>query len=121
MAQQVELRDGYIAIVFSGTVDRETVRGALEGRDDVLRAIGRTRKVLFDFCGMTSFDFDPYQLGESMRRLAGNGIRLAICSSNPEYFGVARQIAQFSGVEGAAIAVFRAEGDAVGWLAGLGE
>lgn len=121
MAQEFEVRDGYVAITFSGAVDRETVRGALEGREDVLRSLARDRKVLFDFSGVSSFTFDPYQLGEAMRRVAGDGLRLAIVSSNPEYFGVARQIAQFSGVEGAAIAVFRGQLEARDWLNALGE
>lgn len=84
-------------------------------------AVGRTGKVLFDFTNIESFAFDAEQLGRSMQRLASNGVRLAIYSSNPRFFGIGRQIALHSGLEGTAIAVFQQRPEAVGWLLGRRE
>ncbi|MEO8540174.1 MAG: STAS/SEC14 domain-containing protein [bacterium] len=114
------LRPGYVAISFSGDVDRESVRGLLAAVPDALATIQRTGRLLFEFSEMESFDFDPLSLGETMQQFASQGLRLAICSANPEFFGVGRQIAQFSGVEGAAIAVFKDQPAAIAWLLGLG-
>ena len=116
MAQRIEPRDGYLAVLFSGAVDRASVQGALEGTPGAVETIRLTRRVYFDFSGVTSFAFDPLTLGEGMTRMAQAGLRLAIASSSPEFFGVGRQIALFSGVEGVAINVFRSEADAVAWL-----
>ena len=116
MAQRVEPRDGYLALLFSGVVDRESVQGALSENPAALQRLLATQRVLFEFSDVTSFAFDPLALGSEMTRLAQQGLRLAISSSNPEFFGVGRQIAQFSGVEGVAINVFQAEEEAVAWL-----
>jgi len=121
VAQEIQVHEGYVAVVFSGTVDRDSVRGALEARPDARQAIATLRKVLFDFSAVKAFEFDPFQLGEAMRRVAGQGLRLAIASEQPEFFGVGRQIAQSSGMEGVAIAVFHTRLEAVAWLQRVGE
>lgn len=116
MAQSVEIREGYIAVVFSGVVTPATVGDALGESSDVRTAMRRTPRVLFEFSQIESFGFDPLTLGDGMQRLAALGVRLAVSSSNPEFFGVGRQIALYSGVEAVAIAVFDNEAEAVGWL-----
>lgn len=116
MGQTVLIRDGYVCIEFSGEVDRESVRGALasaEGSMDAIRTHGR---VLMDFSGVTRFNFDPVLLGDAMKRLSGQGLRIAVSSTAPEFFGVGRQVAQYSGVEGEAIAVFKTQPEAESWL-----
>ena len=118
MAHVIELREGYVAFVFSGVVDQETAGNLAEGRPDMLPALRRHGRVLFDFSRIERFGFDAFGLGEGMRQLAALGVRLAVASENPEYFGIGRQIAQLSGVEGASIAVFRTEAEAVEWLLG---
>lgn len=118
MAQEIELRDGYVAFLFSGIVDPETVRGSLDARPDALAHLRRHPCVLFDFSRIEKFGFDAFPLGEGMRRLAEMGVKLAVASENAEYFGIGRQVAQLSGVEGANISVFRTELEAVAWLVG---
>lgn len=118
MAHDIELREGYIAFVFSGVVNQETAGDLLAGRMDVLPALRRHGRVLFDFSRIEHFGFDAFGLGDGMRQLAELGLRLAVASESPEYFGIGRQIAQLSGVEGANISVFRTEKEAVEWLLG---
>ena len=118
MAHDIELREGYVAFVFSGVVDQETAGDLLAGRPDVLPAVRRHGRALFDFSRIERFGFDAFGLGEGMRQLAAMGLRLAVASESAEYFGIGRQIAQLSGVEGANIAVFRTEAEAVEWLLG---
>ena len=108
----------HVAIIFAGEVTPESVAGFAEQETAALAALRGHGRLLFDFSGVTRFGFDPLLLGEEMQRLAGQGLRLAICSTNPEFFGVGRQIAQYSGVEGNAINVFREEAAAVAWLVG---
>ena len=121
MAQRVVPRETHLAIYFSGVVDSESVQGTLTQNPEALATARTTLRVYFDFSEVTSFAFDPLSLGEAMKTLAANGVRLAIASTNPEYFGVGRQIAQYSGVEGMAINVFTTEEEAVAWLAGCGQ
>lgn len=118
MAQQIEVRDGYVAFLFSGVVAPETAGDFLAARPDVLAYLRHHPFVLFDFCSIEKFGFDAYQLSEGMKTLAAQGVRLAVCSTNPEFFGIGRQVAQLSGVEGENIAVFRTEPEAVEWLVG---
>lgn len=108
----------YVAVIFAGEVTPESVARLAEREPAALAALRSHGRLLFDFSAVTRFGFDPLSLGEAMQRQAGQGLRLAICSSNPEFFGVGRQIAQYSGVEGNAINVFRAEPEAVAWLTG---
>jgi hypothetical protein len=118
VAQEIEVRDGYVAFLFSGVVDPKTAGNSLTERPDVLSYLRRHPFVLFEFSRIEKFGFDAFPLSDAMKNLAAQGVRLAICSTNPEFFGIGRQIAQLSGVEGAHIAVFRAEAEAVGWLVG---
>lgn len=111
MPATVTLHDQFVEVVFSGEVER--------GRrltDEGIEHARRTQRILFDFSEITRAAFDPMQLGDGMTRLANQGVRLAICSTNPVYFGFGRQISLYSGVEGTAIAVFKHREDAVNWL-----
>lgn len=108
----------YVAVIFAGEVTPVGLSGFAEREPAALAALRGHGRLLFDFSAVTHFGFDPLTLGEAMQRLAGQGLRLAICSTNPEYFGVGRQIAQYSGVEGNAINVFRDQAEAVAWLVG---
>ena len=108
----------YVAVIFAGDVTPEGVGGLAEREPVALAALRSHGRLLFDFSEVTHFGFDPLMLGEAMQRHAGQGLRLAICSTSPEYFGVGRQIAQYSGVEGNAINVFRDRAEAVAWLLG---
>lgn len=121
MGQTVLLRDGYVVVQFFENVDRESARGALQNAPGATDAIAQSLRVLFDFSEVTSFKFDPLTLAEGMKRLAERGVKLAVCSSNPEFFGIGRQVAQYSGLEGEAISVFRTEPEALGWLLGKAE
>lgn len=116
VGQTVLIRDGYVCIEFFGEVDRETVRGSLASSEGSLAAIRSNGRVLMEFSAVTRFNFDPLLLGEAMNRLAGRGLRIALASSTPEFFGVGRQVAQYSGVEGEAIAVFKDQPAAEEWL-----
>lgn len=111
MPAEVILHDAFVEVVFSGEVARGQQMGA-----ESLAHVGKTGLVLFDFSGITKADFDPMQLGEGMVRLAARGVRLAICSTNPAYFGFGRQISLYSGLEGQAIATFSDRNDAILWL-----
>lgn len=116
LGQEVLIRDGYVCIEFFGDVHRDSVRGTLASVDGALAAIQSHGRVLMDFSRVSRFSFDPMLLGDAMKRLAGVGIRIAVSSASPEFFGVGRQIAQYSGVEGDAIAVFKLQTDASDWL-----
>lgn len=122
MAHVVRVADGFVEIVFSGQIEPDVMQksGARLSPAEAA-AVGRTGRVLFDFTDIDSFGFDAQQLGLSMQRLAANGVRLAVYSSNPRFFGVGRQIALYSGLEGSAIAVFDSRPEAVGWLLGRRE
>jgi len=109
------IRDGYLEVVFSGVLSRETVAAAGGLNEEQTEAARKSQRILFNFDDVTEFSYDPFALGLAMARLAGN-LRLAICSSNPALFGVGRQIAQYSGVEGEAMAVFTDRIEALGWL-----
>ena len=116
MGQTVLIRNGYLLVRFFGDVDPESSRGAVQNAPGALEALAANPRALFDFSDVVSFNFDPLSLGEAMKRLAERGVRLAVCSSNPEFFGIGRQVAQYSGLEGDAISVFRTEPEAIGWL-----
>jgi hypothetical protein len=116
LAQEIEVRDGYVAFLFSGVVDPKTAGSSLTERPEVLSYLRRHPCVLFEFSRIEKFGFDAYPLSDGMKTLAAQGVRLAISSTSAEFFGIGRQIAQLSGVEGANIAVFRTEADAVAWL-----
>ena len=111
----------YVEIVFQGDIDPESLAGFGNENPRAIPAVMRHGRVLFDFSGVKRFGFDPLTLGDQMKRLSGEGLRLAICSNSPEFFGVGRQIAQFSGVEGEAIAVFHSRDEARAWLLGEGD
>jgi hypothetical protein len=119
--QRIEPREGYLAIVFYGAVERGDLQAALTAEPALLNAIRTSRRLLFELSDVTSFAFDPESVGISFGMLARQGLKIAISSSNPEYFGVGRQIAQLSGVEGSSINVFRGEPEAIGWLMDLVE
>lgn len=116
MGQTVLIRDGYVCIEYFGDVDPESVRGALASSDGSIDAIRQDGRVLMDFSRVAKFTFDPMLLGDAAKRLAEQGLRIALCSSTPEFFGVGRQIAQYSGLEGEAVAVFRDQATAEDWL-----
>lgn len=116
MGQTVLIREGYVCIEFFGDVVPESARGALDSAPGAVQAILANGRVLMDFSAVEKFAFDPMILGDAMKRLAGQGLCIAIASSAPEFFGVGRQIAQFSGVEGEAIAVFKDRAGAEEWL-----
>ena len=116
MGQTVLIRDGYVCIEYSGDVDPESARGALAATHRALDLIRENGRLLLDFSAVEKFSFDPLILGEAMKRLAGQGLRIAVASSAPEFFGVGRQVAQYSGVEGDAIAIFKAHQEAEEWL-----
>ena len=99
----------YFALEFFDAVARH----AASTRVAVIRENGR---VLLDFSAVEKFSFDPLLLGDAMKRLAGRGLRIAVASSTPEFFGVGRQVAQYSGVEGEAIAIFKDHRAAEEWL-----
>jgi hypothetical protein len=111
------LADSYVEVQFSGEVDPEAMR-RMGGRltKEEAAALRATGRVLFDFSEIESFGFDAAQLGESMKRLATAGVRLAVFSSNPRFFAIGRQIALYSGLEGEAIAVFGDRAEALSWL-----
>src|SRR5215216_5913699 len=109
---RTEMLKEYVAVIFAGDIAPEGVSGFVEREPAALNALRGHGRLLFDFSAVTHFGFDPLTLGEAMQRQAGQGLRLAICSTNPEYFGVGRQIAQYSGVEGNAINVFRDQAEA---------
>ncbi|MGH2611279.1 MAG: hypothetical protein ACRDHF_19530 [Tepidiformaceae bacterium] len=116
MAHTARIRPHFIDISFSGTVDRHAIEAAGGLSEGELTAILRLGRVLLDFTDITDFRFDTFTLGDSMRQLSRQGLRLAICSSTPAMFGVGRQIAQWSDVEGSAIRVFRDRDQAEAWL-----
>ena len=107
VGQTVLIRDGYVCI------EGGAVPAATPGALAVIRENGR---VLLDFSAVEKFSFDPLLLGDAMKRLAGRGLRIAVASSTPEFFGVGRQVAQYSGVEGEAIAIFKDHRAAEEWL-----
>jgi len=109
------IRDGYLEVVFTGILSRETVAAAGGLSDSQTEAARKFQRILFNFDDVTEFSYDPFALGVAMARMAGE-MRLAICSINPALFGVGRQIAQYSGVEGEAMAVFSERIEALGWL-----
>jgi hypothetical protein len=117
LAHHVRVADSYVEVQFSGDIDPGTMRrmGARLAPEeaDAVRSHGR---ILFDFSEINSFGFDAERLGQAMQRLAQAGGRLAVYSSNPRFFGIGRQIALYSGLEGDAIAVFRERPEALGWL-----
>ena len=115
---RAEVRTGYVAVLFSGVVTQDSIDAFNEAHPDAMADMLRQGRVLLEFSAVESFGLDPRMLGDSMRRLAPQGLRLAISSAKPEFFGVGRQIAQFSGVEGDSIAVFHTEAEAVQWLLG---
>lgn len=117
MAHVVRVAEGYIEVTFSGDLAPEAMRrmGARLTPEEAA-AVQRTRKVLFDFSDIDSFGFDSQLLGSAMQRLAANGVRLAIFSSNPRFFGIGRQIALYSGLEGSAISVHTDRAEALAWL-----
>ncbi len=117
MAHDVIVLRTHVEVRFRGVVDRESVGGLSAAETESLR---RTRRLLFDFCEVTEFRFDTMQLGDAMQRLASQGVRLAICSEGPAMFGVGRQIALASNLEGLAIQVCRSRDEAVTWLARAG-
>ncbi|MEX0783847.1 MAG: hypothetical protein WD557_14485 [Dehalococcoidia bacterium] len=116
MAQTILVREHFIDVTFSGRADRASVAGGLS--EEETATVMRLGRVLFDFTDVTEFEFDPARLGDVMRRLAEDGLRLAICSRAPAWFGVGRQIALWSDVEGEAIRVFRDRAEAEAWLVG---
>ncbi len=122
MSHVVRVAEGYVEVAFSGDIDPETMRrmGARLTPEEVA-AVQRTARILFVFSDIDMFGFNSENLGLAMQRLAGNGIRLAIFSSNPRFFGIGRQIALHSGLEGSAIAVFSERAEALGWLLDLHE
>lgn len=118
MGQTVTIRDDYLLVQFFGIVDPESARGAVENTPGAVESVTKSARVLFDFSEVTSFKFDPVLLGDAMRRLGERGVKLAVASSSPEFFGIGRQVAQLSGLEGEAIAVFRTQPEAASWLTG---
>ena len=110
MPSLVTLHDHFLEVAFSGEVERATLR------EEGAAHLRKTGRVLFDFSEITKANFDAMQLGDAMTRLAATGVRLAICSTNPVYFGFGRQISLYSGVEGEAIAVFKERQAAISWL-----
>ncbi len=116
VGQTVLIRDGYVCIECSGEVEREAVVAALAATPGALAVIRENGRVLLDFSAVEKFSFDPLLLGDAMKRLAGRGLRIAVASSTPEFFGVGRQVAQYSGVEGEAIAIFKDHRAAEEWL-----
>lgn len=116
MGQTVLIRDGYVCVECSGEVDRESARGALTANPEALGAIRENGRLLLDFSAVEKFSFDPLLLGDAMKRLAGRGLRIAVASTTLEFFGVGRQVAQHSGVEGEAIAIFKDQRAAGEWL-----
>jgi anti-anti-sigma regulatory factor len=117
LASRVRVADDYVEVSFAGEIDAESLRrtGARLS-DEQTAAVAKHGRVLFDFSEIESFGFAPQALGAAMQRLAGQGVRLAVYSSNPRFFGIGRQIALYSGVEGEAIAVFQDRAEALGWL-----
>lgn len=116
MAHVVRIRQHFVDVTFMGMVDRAAIEEAGGLSPDGLAALLRLGRLLFDFTDVADFRFDPFTLGEAMRRLSERGLRLAICSSTPAMFGVGRQIAQWSDREGTAIKVFRDREQAEAWL-----
>lgn len=117
VAHVVRIAESYVEVVYSGEIDPGAMRrnGARLTPEEIA-AVQRTGKVLFDFNDIETFGFDSQQLGMAMQRLASNGVKLAIYSSNTRFFAIGRQIALYSGLEGAAIAVFADRVEALGWL-----
>lgn len=120
MGNQVRIADRYVEVRFFGEIEPGTFAGARLTEEEIA-AIRRAGCVLFDFSEIDSFGFDAERLGQAMQRLGAQGIRLAVHSSNPLFFGVGRQIALYSGLEGEAIAVFDKRVEALGWLLGAEE
>lgn len=120
MGHQVRVADRYVEVRFFGEIEPGTFAGVRLTEEEIA-AIGRAGCVLFDFSDIDSFGFDAEQLGQAMKRLAAQGIRLAVLSTNPLFFGIGRQVALYSGLEGEAIAVFDQRAAALGWLLGIEE
>ncbi len=118
MAHEVIIHPTFVEVLFSGEVAVGSVRAAGGFKPEEIEALRQLKRLLFDFSAVTNFGFDPLSLGSGIKRLSDFGLALAIVSTNPLYFGIGRQIALYSGVEGDGIAVFVDRPSALMWLLG---
>lgn len=91
---------------------------AAEMTTEILAALEASGRMVIEFAGVESFDFDPIALGATMAYFAQRGLRVAVVAANPVYYGIGRQVALSSGVEGSSVAVFTDAAAALEWLLG---
>lgn len=118
MPSEVILEDGYAVLVLSGEVKPGELSTAPRA---VREEFARSRRVLLDVSEMDAVHLDPMTVAEVARQNAGGGVRYAIAASTPAMFGLGRQVALLSGLEGEAISVFHSRAEAAEWLLSLSD
>ncbi|MGE3074716.1 MAG: hypothetical protein AB7N24_01190 [Dehalococcoidia bacterium] len=120
MASEVRVEDGYVLVNLAGEVRPGVFRGLFAGSDELALAVNEFRRVLIDVSEVDDVLFDPVMLGEAAaRNNATRGVRFAIAATTPAMFGLGRQVAQISGLEGVAVSVFHSREEAAAWLLAL--
>jgi hypothetical protein len=102
---------GFLEFQVTGVLQRGDPLGP-----DVVAALRKTTKVLFDFEEVEDVKFDPTMARGPIERAVLLGYQIAIVAANPAWFGVGRQIASFSGVGDEKLRVFKDRPTAVAWL-----
>jgi hypothetical protein len=116
MIREVIVWPNYVEVVYSGEVTAEGLEREGPVAPEVLDAVLRLERVLYDASAVERFTLDPYEIGTIMADRAPTGLKLAIFAEGDWQFGVARSIALWSGVEDAAIGAFRDRASALAWL-----
>ncbi|MGE0601106.1 MAG: hypothetical protein AB7J35_15685 [Dehalococcoidia bacterium] len=118
----MRVQEGYVLVILAGEVRPGAFRGLSANSDELTAAVERFRRVLIDVSEVDDVLFDPVMLGEAAaRNNATRGVRFAIAATTPAMFGLGRQVAQISGLEGEAVSVFHSREEAADWLLSLEE
>ncbi len=119
MAPEARLENGYVLLSLSGDVKPGAFRDLVAGSQEITDAINTFQRVLIDVSEVDAVLFDPVMLAEAATQSAARGVRFAIAANTPAMFGLGRQIAQISGLEGEAISIFHSREAAAEWLLSL--